>query len=145
MTGSLLFGASLWAVAAAFVGLTVLTSQVFDSRSRALGAGAALLGTALVLRMVANSADSRSWIAWVTPLGWFDHLQPFGDDRALVLLVPVGVVTVLVTAAVALRVSRDSRAGWSEAQRRSRKKIHCGRYRRLCPVWSLSRSSLWRR
>lgn len=111
VTGSLLFGASLWAVAAAFVGLTVLTSQVFDSRSRALGAGAALLGTALVLRMVANSADSRSWIAWVTPLGWFDHLQPFGDDRALVLLVPVGVVTVLVAAAVAHRVSRDSRAG----------------------------------
>ena len=111
VTGSLLFGASLWAVAAAFVGLTVLTSQVFDSRSRALGAGAALLGTALVLRMVANSADSRSWIAWVTPLGWFDHLQPFGDDRALVLLLPVGVVTVLVAAAVALRVSRDARAG----------------------------------
>ena len=111
VTGSLLFGASLWAVAAAFVGLTVLTSQVFDSRSRALGAGAALLGTALVLRMVANSADSRSWIAWATPLGWFDHLQPFGEDRALVLLVPVGVVTVLVAGAVALRVSRDSRAG----------------------------------
>lgn len=111
VAGSLLFGASLWAVAAAFVGLTALTSQVYTSRSRALGAGASLLGAALVLRMVANSADSRSWIAWITPLGWFDHLQPFGDDEARVLLVPVGVVAALVALAVALRTSRDSRAG----------------------------------
>ena len=120
--GSLLFGASIWAVAGAFVAVTALCSQVFPSRPRAAGAGASLLGAALVLRMVANSADSRSWVAWLTPLGWSDHLRPFGDDRVLVLLVPAGVVAALVGAAVLLRLRRDSRTALLAEQgvRRSR-------------------------
>lgn len=111
VAGSVLFGAAISVVCGAFVGLTTLTSQVFATRSRALAVSAGLLGAALVLRMAANSADSRSWLAWVTPFGWSDQLRPFGDNRALVLLVPVVVVAVLMGCAIALRVRRDSRAG----------------------------------
>ncbi len=109
--GAMLFGATIWAVGGAFVGLTTLASQLFASRSQAVGASAGLLGAALVVRMTANSADSRSWLAWVTPFGWSDHLQPFGDNHALALLIPVVVVTVFVGCALALRVGRDSRTG----------------------------------
>ncbi|RYV52631.1 ABC transporter permease [Pengzhenrongella frigida] len=110
--GALLFGATIWAVGGAFVGLTALTAQVFASRSRTLGVSTGLLGAALVLRMTANSTDSRSWLAWVTPLGWSDHVRPFGDNQALALLVPVLVVGGLVGCAIALRVRRDSRTGF---------------------------------
>lgn len=110
--GALLFGATIGAVGAAFVGLTALTSQIFASRSQALGVSASLLGAALVLRMTANSADSRDWLAWFTPLGWSDHVRPFGDNQVLVLLVPVLVVVGLVSCAIALRVRRDSRTGF---------------------------------
>lgn len=111
VAGSLLFGAALAGTGAAFVGLTTVAAQVFASRTRALGVGAGLLGAALVLRMAANSADSRSWLAWVTPLGWADQLRPFGDHRVPVLLVPIVVAAGLVGCAVALRVRRDSRSG----------------------------------
>lgn len=109
--GALLFGATIWAVGGAFVGLTTLTSQIFASRSRTLGISASLLGAALVLRMTANSADSRSWLAWFTPFGWSDHVRPFGDNHALALLVPVAIVAGLVGCAIAFRARRDSRTG----------------------------------
>lgn len=111
VAGSLLFGAAICGLCAAFVALTAVASQVFASRRQALGVSAGLLGAALVLRMVANSADSRSWLAWVTPLGWIDQLRPFGEDRVPVLLVPVAVVAGLVACAIALLVRRDSRTG----------------------------------
>lgn len=111
VTSSLLFGAAIAGLCAAFVALTSVASQVFASRTRALGVSAGLLGAALLLRMAANSADARSWLAWVTPMGWTDQLRPFGDDRVPVLLVPVVVVAGLVGCAVTLRVRRDSRTG----------------------------------
>ncbi|MBC7549770.1 MAG: hypothetical protein H7269_02515 [Cellulomonas sp.] len=110
--GALLFGTTIWAVGEAFVGLTALTSQIFASRSRTLGVSTGILGAALVLRMTANSADSRGWLAWVTPLGWSDHVRPFGDNQVLALLVPVVVVAGLVGCAIELRVHRDSRTGF---------------------------------
>jgi ABC-2 type transport system permease protein len=60
VAGSLLFGAAISGLCGAFVALTAVASQVFASRRRALGVSAGLLGAALVMRMVANSADSRS-------------------------------------------------------------------------------------
>ena len=111
VVGSLLFGAVIAGFCAAFVAFTALAAQVFASRTQALGLAAGMLGAALVLRMAANSADSRGWLSWVTPMGWSDRLQPFGDDRTAVLLVPTIVVAGLVGCAVALRVRRDSRTG----------------------------------
>ncbi|CAN5137632.1 exporter of polyketide antibiotics [soil metagenome] len=111
LAGSLLFGAALAGFSAAFIGLTAVGAQVFGSRTRVLGVSAALLGAALVLRMTANSADSRAWLAWFTPFGWIDHLKPFGTNRAVVLAVPLAVVVGLVACAVWLRTRRDSQAG----------------------------------
>lgn len=111
IAGALLFGAVIAGFSAAFVGLTAVAAQVFSSRTRALGVSSTLLGAALVLRMTANSADSRSWLAWLTPFGWIDQLKPFGANRVIVLVVPVAIVAGLVACAVGLRVRRDSQAG----------------------------------
>jgi ABC-2 type transport system permease protein len=111
LAGGLLFGAAIAGFSTAFIGLTAVGAQVFASRTRVLGVSATLLGAALVLRMTANSADSRAWLAWLTPFGWIDQLKPFGANRVVVLVVPVAVVAGLVACAVGLRVRRDSQAG----------------------------------
>lgn len=109
--GSVLFGAEVIGFTATFVALTAVLSQLLGSRGQALGFAATVLGGAVLLRMVANSADSRSWVAWLSPLGWNDRLEPYGGNHWPVLLVPVAVCGALLAVAVALRDGRDSGAG----------------------------------
>lgn len=109
--GSALFGAALAGYAGALVGLTAVASQVLPTRRRALAASGAALAASILLRMVSNSADSRTWLGWLTPYGWVDQLRAFGDDRWPVLLVPLAVTTALVAAAAVLRQHRDAGAG----------------------------------
>jgi ABC-2 type transport system permease protein len=69
---------------------------------------AGVIGISYVLRMVGNSTDARSWVRWLTPLGWMDELTPYGepDPRALVPLLAVPVA--LAAVAVVLRARRDT-------------------------------------
>ncbi|MGN8244782.1 hypothetical protein ACTHAM_001889 [Cellulomonas soli] len=108
--GSLLYGALVVGVGATFVAVTATACQLLAPRGRALGLGALLLGASFLLRMVANSADERAWLRWVTPLGWIDQVRPFGDDRVVVLLLPLAVTATFATAAVLLRRGRDTGA-----------------------------------
>ena len=114
--GSVLFGAAMAGYAGALVGVAAVASQVFPSRRRALAASAAVLATSILLRMVANSADSRTWLGWLTPYGWTDQLRAFGDNRWPVLLLPLAVTSVLVATAATLREHRDSGAGLARHQ-----------------------------
>ena len=121
--GALLFGAGVAGVASFFVAAAAVSAQVFVARSRAVSTSAFLLGAAVLVRMVANSADSRAWVAWLTPLGWLDQLRPFADDRWPVLAVPVGAVGVLLVVAVVLRGARDTGAGLVRGRERRRPRL----------------------
>jgi ABC-2 type transport system permease protein len=57
--------------------------------------------------MIANSADDRLWIGWLSAYGWMDQLRPFGDNNVGVLAVYVVVSATLIGTAVALRARRD--------------------------------------
>lgn len=107
-TGSLLFGVGLAAVGATFTTGTAVVSQLVEVRRRVAGLSTGLLGAAYLLRMVGNSADSRSWVRWTTPLGWMDQLQPFGADDALALVPMLAVPAALAILAVRLRAVRDT-------------------------------------
>lgn len=109
--GSLLFGAAMAGYAGSLVGVAAVTSQVLPTRGRALATAGAVLAALILLRMVSNSADSRTWLGWLTPYGWVDQLRAFGDNRWPVLLVPFAVTTVLVAVAATLRQHRDAGAG----------------------------------
>lgn len=103
-----LFGLGLAGFGATFAGLGAVASQVVDARRRASGLTAGALGLSFLVRMAANSTDDRAWLGWLTPFGWVDRLQPFGEP-APVALVPLLVTPVaLLVAAVALRVRRDA-------------------------------------
>lgn len=106
--GSVLFGVGLAAVAATFVAVTAVVSQLVEVRRRVAGLSTVLLGAAYLLRMLGNSADSRTGVRWATPLGWMDQAQPFGADDTLALAPMLVVPLVLSVLAVRLRAVRDT-------------------------------------
>jgi ABC-2 type transport system permease protein len=110
--GAALFGLGLAGFAATFVGVAAVMSQVVDVRRRAATLAAGVFAVSFLVRMVANSTDGRARLGWLTPFGWMDQLQPFGDPRpsalGLLLITPV----VLILAAVWLRDQRDTAGAW---------------------------------
>jgi ABC-2 type transport system permease protein len=105
--GSVLFGLALTAVTATFVGVAGVTSQLVDVRRRAAGAAGGVLAVDYVLRMIGNSADSRSWVLWLTPLGWLDEVRPYGDADLRALAPMLAAPVVLAALAVWMRTRRD--------------------------------------
>ena len=105
--GAVLFGLGLAGFGAVMAAVTAVSSQLLDLRRHAAGLGAGVLAATFVVRMVANSTDSRLWLAWFTPWGWMDRLRAFGENNAEVLLLYVVVTMALVAAALVLRGRRD--------------------------------------
>lgn len=109
--GSLLIGLVLAGYCAAVIGVAAVASQVFASRGLAVGVSAGVLAAWVLLRIVSNSQESRSWLGWLSPPGWIDLLRAYGDNRWPVLLVPLAMAIALVVVAVLLRSRRDTYAG----------------------------------
>ena len=110
--GSALFGLGLAGFAATFVGATAVTAQLVDVRRRAASLAAAALGVSFLLRMIANSTDARDWVGWLTPFGWMDKLQPFGDPTPGALIFLLVTPAVLFVVALWLRERRDTGGAW---------------------------------
>ncbi|WP_250548975.1 ABC transporter permease [Pseudonocardia sp. H11422] len=93
--GALLHGAGIALAGVFFAALGVLAAQVLPSRAPASGAAAAVLGTALLLRMVADGVPTLGWLRWLTPFGLLAEVQPYAADRP-------GPLAVLALAATAV-------------------------------------------
>ncbi|NKZ08039.1 hypothetical protein [Actinomadura latina] len=106
--GAVLFGLGLTGIAATFAAVAAVFAQLFGMRRRVTGASAAVFGALFLLRMAANSTDSRGWLRWFTPFGWLDELHPYQDPDWAALAVSLAVPAVLGGAAVALRGRRDA-------------------------------------
>lgn len=105
--GAAVFSLGLVGFGVVMAAATAVASQLVAVRRHAAGLGAAFLGVAFVLRMIANSGDDRLWVGWLSAYGWMDRLRPFGDDHVGVLAVYAGVAAVLVGTAIVLRARRD--------------------------------------
>jgi len=117
--GSILFGAAIAGFGTTMAGVGAVTSQLFSTRRRAAGTASLVFGVWYLLRMVANSAEDRSWIAWTTPFGWMDRLHTFGDNRWPWLLPFAATSLIAALLAVLLRKRRDNGVGMiAEAERR---------------------------
>jgi polyether ionophore transport system permease protein len=111
LAGSVALGLGITGLALTFIAVGAVTAQVFEVRRRAAGAAALALGLAYVVRMIASSSDSRAWVGWLTPLGWVEKLQPYGDEQWAVLAIPLAVSALLCAVAMVLRTHRDYGAG----------------------------------
>jgi ABC-2 type transport system permease protein len=105
------------------VGVGALASQVADTRRRATGLGAAVLGVAYLVRVLADSSADLRWLRWATPLGWIELAHPLTepDPVPVVLLYVLGGVLALV--ALALVGVRDTGAGLRSARGATRQRV----------------------
>ncbi len=71
---------------AVMVGVGAVTSQVADTRRRAAGMAAAVLGASYLIRVVADSSESLRWLRWATPLGWLELAHPLTEPHLLPIL-----------------------------------------------------------
>lgn len=101
LPAAMFFALALVAPAAVAVGVGALCSQLATSRRRAATLGAATLGAAFVLRMLADSVASLRWMRWTTPFGWVELLHPLtGSSPAPLLLLGALTATMLGAGAV---------------------------------------------
>src|SRR5450631_268140 len=104
-TGSVLYAASLGALAFVFAGLAALLAQV-TLHSRGIYVWSLLiLAVAYLLRGVGDV--TKTWVTWLSPLGWAEKAAPFGAMRWWTLLVPLAVGGLLGTLAVLVAGRRD--------------------------------------
>ena len=104
-------GVALVGVAAIMAALGALVSQVADTRRRAAGIGAAVLGAWYVIRVVADSTPDLRNLRWATPLGWIELAAPLTEPELAPLALSFATALLLAAATVTLVVRRDIGAG----------------------------------
>jgi ABC-2 type transport system permease protein len=111
---------ALVASAVMFLGVGAVTSQLAPSRRQAAGYAALVLGLGYGLRMVADAGTGLHWLAWTSPLGWVEQLQPLTHPHPWAL-VPIGAfAAVLAFLAVYLAGHRDVGTGtWPDRTARA--------------------------
>src|SRR5262249_37739276 len=109
--GSLYLALATTAVAAVFVGVGALASQLAPNRRIALELGSAVVVVSLLLRVIADTASGAAWLGWATPLGWAEQLRPFSGARPAVLLLPVAASAALLVLAARISAVRDVGTG----------------------------------
>ena len=104
-TRSVLYAASLGALAFVFAGLAALLAQV-TLHSRGVYVWSLLtLAVAYLLRGVGDV--TKTWVTWLSPLGWAEKAAPFGAMRWWTLLIPLAIGGLLATLAVLVAGRRD--------------------------------------
>jgi ABC-2 type transport system permease protein len=109
--GAVLEGAAVAAVGLVFVSVGALMAQVAVARRAASALTGAVIGVCYLVRMVADTADTRAWVAWLSPLGWLERVDAYAADRWAPLVLAVGFAAVLLAAACRLEARRDLGAG----------------------------------
>jgi ABC-2 type transport system permease protein len=109
-----LLGLTLTSAAAVMIGVAAVTSQLAETRRRATGTAAAVLGISYAIRVIADSAPDLRWLRWWTPLGWLEEIRPLTGAAVLPLLLMWLLAVVLGVAAGWLVTRRDAGEGlWS--------------------------------
>jgi ABC-2 type transport system permease protein len=111
--GSLLLGLGFACLGIAFAAVAGLTAQLVKSARAAAGMAGAVLGASYVLRAVgdASAGSGFGWLAWPSPVGWWQQTRPYAGDRWWVLALLVGLSVAVAGLAYALAARRDFAAG----------------------------------
>ena len=107
--GSVLFGAAMACLGLVFVAVTAVAAQVTEHARAALGLGIAVLGVAWGLRSFGDIRENG--VSWLSPVGWVQAVNAYGDQRWWPLLLPLAAAAVLTVVAVLLTRRRDVGAG----------------------------------
>ena len=110
-TGALAFACQNLVSGLAGVGVAAVTVQLASVARTASSIAVSVLVATYALRAAADVEESLAWLSWLSPMGWGQKIDPFGDDRLVLVL--LGVVVLVVGAAVGYRIAarRDLGAG----------------------------------
>lgn len=101
-------GLSFTATGFVFAAVAAVTAQLCITGRAAAGLAGAVLAASYGLRAVADGEPRVSWLAWLSPIGWVQRLEPYaGQPRWWVLLLPLGLALALGAVAVWLQARRD--------------------------------------
>jgi ABC-2 type transport system permease protein len=98
-------------VAAVFVGVGAVVSQVCPTRRIALELGSGIVAVSLLVRVIADTVTGAGWLRWATPLGWAEEMRPFTGAHPAVLILPAAATAVLLAVAARIASARDVGTG----------------------------------
>ncbi len=101
------FALALVSSSVMFLAVGAVTSQLAATRRQAAAYAAVCLGLSFGVRMVADSGIGLQWLAWLSPLGWVERLQPLTSPRPVALLPIAALSGVLAFVGVQLAGARD--------------------------------------
>ena len=107
--GSVAFGAQVALLGVFFAGVAGAAAQVTAAARGALAIAGGLLGATYVIRGVGAVGDN--WLYWVSPFGWAQGVDAFGDERWWLLGVLALATIGCFALTVALTARRDAGAG----------------------------------
>ncbi|MEM9131219.1 MAG: hypothetical protein AAF962_15080 [Actinomycetota bacterium] len=106
---SLLYGASLAVCGLVFAAIATIWVQVFEYSRPATGMSLAVVILAFAIRAVGDVRDN--WLIVLSPLGWVQAVNAFGDAQAWPFIVAGVAIVAAVITAVVLAARRDVGAG----------------------------------
>ncbi|WP_327041275.1 hypothetical protein OG400_29150 [Micromonospora ureilytica] len=109
--GAAVHGGGVGVLGLFFVAVAGLAAQVFPNRPAATGTAVAVLGTALLTRMVGDGLTGFGWLRWLSPFGLLALSEPYARNQILPLLILLAAAVLLAGIAVAVAGRRDVRGG----------------------------------
>ncbi|HEU4349636.1 MAG TPA: ABC transporter permease [Actinoplanes sp.] len=113
--GSVWFGAELALSGSVFAAIATVAAQLTGSARSARGIAVLVLGVAYVLRLAGDISDlgsgTLSWLSWLSPVGWVQHIFPYGDNSWWPAVLTLLVAAAATGTGVVLLGRRDFGAG----------------------------------
>ncbi|WP_197373565.1 ABC transporter permease [Mycolicibacterium baixiangningiae] len=109
--GAAFYAAGVLGTTAWFATVGTLAAQAMPTRSAAVGVSVAVLGAALLLRMLSDGVAVLAWTAWLTPFGLLGRVGPYAHNDVAPLVVLAAVPPLIGVAALATARRRDVGSG----------------------------------
>ncbi|MFG1605288.1 ABC transporter permease [Actinoplanes sp. NPDC049265] len=115
VAGSIWSGVAMAAAGWAFAGVAAVAAQLTGGARGARSIGVLAVGLAYVLRLggdlSAMSDGPLSWLSWVSPIGWVQHIYPYGEADWWPAVLAVLFAAATTVTGVVLLGHRDVGAG----------------------------------
>ena len=108
--GCVAFGCALAVNGLVFTGISAVAAQLAQTSRGANGLAGLALGISYGARF-ASDGTGTAWLGWMTPQGWCHRVQPFGDERWWVLVLPATLYVALLIVAFGSVGRRDMGTG----------------------------------
>jgi ABC-2 type transport system permease protein len=109
-SASVFFVTAMISVVLMFMAVGTMTSQLAATRHDANLYGGAVIAGAYVIRMVADSDASLSWLRWASPFGWIENMHVLTGSNAWPFLPVVAFLCAVGGSSYVIASARDAGA-----------------------------------